>query len=596
MRYHVLAADYDGTLAHNGRVDGTTIAALQRLRGTGRKLVLVTGRELDQLLEILPEIELFDRVVAENGALLYRPQGREELPLAAAPPPEFVARLKQKGVGPISVGRVIVATWEPYQAAVLETIHELGLELQVIFNKGAVMVLPSGVNKATGLTYALGELGLSAHNAVGVGDAENDHAFLSICECCAAVSNALDTVKHQVDWVARRDHGAGVTELIETIEHDDLAEVEPKLERHHVLLGTRSDGREFRIAPSGQSVLVAGTSGSGKSTLTTGLLERLAESGYQFVIIDPEGDYGDFEPTIELGSASQAPSPEGVLDLLARPGFQSVSVNLLGIPLGDRPRFSDSLLPQIHALRARTGRPHWIVVDEAHHLLPAAWDLATLVVPDRGGGMLSITVHPESVSRVVLESVNLLLAVGEAPEQTIAAFCKATGRTVPEGLKPTQLEQGETLAWPIHGSEPPFRIRTLPAKTERRRHGRKYVEGDLGPDRSFYFHGPDGALNLRAQNLLIFLQIADGVDDATWLFHLRQGDYAGWIRTQVKDDELAAVAEGIAADSLLSAADSRASLRQAIEERYTLPTDPLGSANVRPTPDQESAEQPGTAR
>ena len=48
----------------------------------------------------------------------------------------------------------------------------------MIFNKGAVMILPSGVNKATGLAAALEELGLSPHNVVGVGDAENDHAFL----------------------------------------------------------------------------------------------------------------------------------------------------------------------------------------------------------------------------------------------------------------------------------------------------------------------------------------------------------------------------------------------------------------------------------
>lgn len=590
MRYHVLAADYDGTLAHDGRVDATTIAALRRLRGTGRKLVLVTGRELHELLKILPEIELFDRVVAENGALLYRPQTREELPLAEAPRAHFVARLKEKGVGPISVGRVIVATWEPHEAAVLETIREMGLELQVIFNKGAVMVLPSGVNKATGLVHALAELELSPHNAVGVGDAENDHAFLSICECAAAVSNAISTVKSQVDWVCQRDHGAGVAELIEAIEHDDLVAIEPKLARHHVLLGTRDDGREFRLAPAGQSVLVAGTSGSGKSTLTTGLLERLAEAGYQFVIIDPEGDYGDFEPTVELGSRSQAPSPDGVLDLLARPGFQSVSVNLLGIPLPDRPRFSDSLLPQIHALRARTGRPHWLVVDEAHHLLPAAWDLATLVVPDPGGGMLSITVHPESVSRAVLESVNLLLAVGDEPDRTVAAFCEATGQSVPVGLESVRLEKGETLAWIVHGSEPPFRVRTLPATTERRRHSRKYVEGDLGVDRSFYFRGPAGVLNLRAQNLLLFLQIADGVDDATWQFHLRQGDYTRWFRDQVKDEDLAGTAEQVAADSGLSAAESRTRIHQLIEDRYTLPPDPLGIASVRRLPGDSAAE------
>jgi HAD superfamily hydrolase (TIGR01484 family) len=577
MRYHVLAVDYDGTIAHHGRVDEATIAALRLLRETGRKLVLVTGRELDELLEILPEIELFDSVVAENGALLYHPATRAERPLAEPPPAEFVARLKARGVGPISVGRAIVATWEPHQAAVLETIREMALELQVIFNKGAVMVLPSGVNKATGLAGALCELGLSAHNAVGVGDAENDLAMLGSCECAAAVSNALATVKERADIVLEGDHGAGVIELIERLEADDLADVEPRLTRHHVLLGTREDGREVRIPPLGRSVLVAGTSGSGKSTLTTGWLERLAEAKYQFVIIDPEGDYTELDLAVALGDPQHGPSIEGVLDLLDGPECPNASVNLLGIRLADRPPFSDGLLPRLQELRARLGRPHWIVVDEAHHLMPSTWQAAPLVIPRGLRQMLYITVHAASMSREVLGTIDMLLAVGEAPGRTVREFCEATGRTVPPGLGTTELAKGEALVWDIRGDEPPFRVRTEPPKAERRRHGRKYVEGNLGPDRSFYFRGPDGSLNLRAQNLLLFLQLADGVDDTTWLFHLQQGDYARWFREQVKDEELAGEAEQLAAEPGLGAEEGRARLREAVEQRYTLPAEPGGS-------------------
>jgi HAD superfamily hydrolase (TIGR01484 family) len=142
--------------------------------------VLVTGRELPELLELFPRIDLFEWVVAENGALLYRPGTREERSLAPAPPEKLMRRLRDGGVAPLSAGRGIIATREPYETAVLEAIRDLGLEMQVIFNKGAVMVLPAGVNKATGLSAALKEMGLSAHNAVGVGDAENDHAFLRL--------------------------------------------------------------------------------------------------------------------------------------------------------------------------------------------------------------------------------------------------------------------------------------------------------------------------------------------------------------------------------------------------------------------------------
>lgn len=225
MRYVALATDYDGTLAHHGRVDGPTLEALRRLRESGRTLILVTGRELDELKETFPEIDLFDRVVAENGALIYRPHDGSETVLAERPPESFVNALRQRGVGPISVGRVIVATWEPHQGTVMEVIHQSGLELQVIFNKRAVMILPSGVNKATGLAEALKEIGIPAERVVGVGDAENDHAFLASCGLAVAVANALPALKERADIVTERDHGAGVAELIDALIADRLERV-----------------------------------------------------------------------------------------------------------------------------------------------------------------------------------------------------------------------------------------------------------------------------------------------------------------------------------------------------------------------------------
>ena len=197
MHYLALATDYDGTLAHHGRVDDATLAALERLLQSGRKLILVTGRELEELLGVFPRIDLFEWVVAENGGLLYQPASREPRLLGQAPPESFVQTLRQRGVAPVSVGRVIVATWHPHETTVLETIRDLGLELQVIFNKDAVMVLPAGLNKATGLAAALRELGLSGQNIVGIGDAENDHAFLSQCGCSAVVANALPALKER---------------------------------------------------------------------------------------------------------------------------------------------------------------------------------------------------------------------------------------------------------------------------------------------------------------------------------------------------------------------------------------------------------------
>lgn len=231
MRYLALCCDYDGTLAHHGSLDASTIAALERFKKSGRRLVMVTGRELDELKTVCHRLDLFDRVVAENGALLYRPATEEEKKLAERPPDAFVAALKAKNCERVSAGRVIVATWEPHQTTVLETIREMQLELQVIFNKGAVMILPSGVNKATGLRVALEELRIQEQHAIGVGDAENDHAFLSICGCSVAVANALASLKEHADIVTRADHGAGVTELIDEIIDNDLEHRETQLTR-----------------------------------------------------------------------------------------------------------------------------------------------------------------------------------------------------------------------------------------------------------------------------------------------------------------------------------------------------------------------------
>src|SRR5262249_2000296 len=150
-----LATDYDGTLAHNGRVEPATIEALKALRASGRKLILVTGRELPDLNRVFSQLALFDLVVAENGALLFDPREQVETPLADQPAPAFAHRLRELGVSPLSVGRTIVATSEPNETVVLNTIRELAPELHVIFNKGAVMVLPGYVTKAWGLKQAL---------------------------------------------------------------------------------------------------------------------------------------------------------------------------------------------------------------------------------------------------------------------------------------------------------------------------------------------------------------------------------------------------------------------------------------------------------
>jgi HAD superfamily hydrolase (TIGR01484 family) len=278
--YVAITTDYDGTIAHNGVVDQPTVAALERLRASSRRVVLVTGRELPDLQRVMPRLDLFDLVVAENGALLYRPDTREERPLAEPPPRRFIERLRELGVQPLSAGRVIVASWEPNEGLVLQAIRELGLELQIIFNKGAVMVLPPGINKEGGLRAALEALGLSPHNCVAVGDAENDHAMLELSGLPVAVANALPALKKAAVLVTDRERGAGVAELIDRLIATDLAEVDANASRRSVAL-IRSGSETVSLVPARQSILLTGASGGGKSTLSTGLLERLHERRYQ---------------------------------------------------------------------------------------------------------------------------------------------------------------------------------------------------------------------------------------------------------------------------------------------------------------------------
>jgi hypothetical protein len=108
-------------------------------------------------------------------------------------------------------------------------------------------------------------------------------------------------------------------------------------------------------------------------------------------------------------------------------------------------------------------------------------------------------------------------------------------------------------------------------KAERRRHVRRYAEGEMSAEQSFYFRGPESKLNLRAQNLNGFLQLADGVDDETWLYHLKRGDYTRWFQEIIKDEPLAQDAAKVEADDALSAKDSRCKIKEAIETRYTAP-------------------------
>jgi HAD superfamily hydrolase (TIGR01484 family) len=400
-------------------VDDSTYDALKRLKETGRQLILVTGRELRNLGDY--NLDLFARVVAENGAVVYDPGTKRQHLIGDKAPAVLIRALKEKKVEPLSVGESIIATSYPHETTVLEAIRDLGLEYQIVFNKGAVMALPPGINKATGLKAALAEVELSPHNVIGAGDAENDFAFLETCGCSAAVGNATLALKNTVDVVLEGCWGRGVTDLIEQIIAKDASII--PAERHGIRVGIDRNGNEVQIVPYAGSLLISGSSGIGKSKLATALTERMVEKQFQFCIFDPEGDYDELDHAISLGNVKTPPHEEQALKLLRKSATNAI-VNTQALEIGVRPAFFTKLLPGVLSLRARTGRPHWLLIDEAHHLLPASRDELTGILPKHLPGLIMITVHPEAVAIEALRTVDTILALGSKAGDVVATYCK----------------------------------------------------------------------------------------------------------------------------------------------------------------------------
>ncbi len=561
MRYHILASDYDGTIAHHEKVSGETVEKLKQLKASNRKIALVTGREMPDLERAFPEFKVFDYIVAENGALLYTTAtGMEEL-LGPAPEAAFTDELIKRGVSPISIGKVIVATWEPHQNTVLDVIKEFGIERQIIFNKGAVMILPPGVNKATGLQTLLEKLCLSEHNVVAVGDAENDSAMFTVAECAVAVRNALPTLKESVDWVTKSDHGNGVGELIDALIANDLSELNHTMTRHFLQLGTLRNQKPFLLNPYRSGILLSGVSGGGKSTFTVAVTESLSKKNYRFCLIDPEGDYTELPDAVIIGNEKSLPSIEEIIGLLKNPK-QSVVISLLSVAMDDRPAFFTRLLTSIASLRKEFGLPHWLLIDEAHHLLPPGVDSSLF---SHLNNFLLISYSPDVMCSDILEKVGMVITVGENAAYPIDHFCKI--RKIEPPKKTPVLKKGEACIYDLEAKKTtPYVVKMNEPKQLQQRHKRKYATGDMG-DNSFVFTGKNNTLQLKANNLIMFAHIAEGIDDKTWNYHLAKGDYTNWFRDTVHDDELSDISSE--AEKEKNAEVSKKKILAYINQKYT---------------------------
>ena len=404
MRYVALAVGFDGTLARDGLCDERCIEALRALAATGRKLILVTGRELRELLEIFPEVRIFDYVVAENGAVMHRPATRESEILAQAPPEILLQELRRRHVTPLSVGSSIVRTVKANEAEVSAALRKLQLDFQLVTNPGALMMLPAGVNKASGVWAALRELGVSRHNLVAIGDGENDLALFEFAEHAVAVQNADRLVKRVANRVTQGAYCEGFLELARDLIATDLAAAVP---RHKVVIGVRENGTAFEVTPCHDSLLVHGPDGSGKAALCNRLLEQFLASGYQCCVIDAQ--VSDLQLPIEVevfGDAHEVPRLTDILTALDQPNA-SVAINLAALAVEARPVFTDALLVQLQALHDRLGRPHVILIRHAHSYFADGGTASSVRLAEVT--MIYATAAPERLPARILAGVTLTL-------------------------------------------------------------------------------------------------------------------------------------------------------------------------------------------
>jgi hypothetical protein len=494
--FRAVAVDYDGTLAVEGPPRSETLAALDAVRESGRRLILVTGRILDELRAVYPAVDAhFDAVVAENGAVLSRPDARPES-LAAPVPHELEQALAGASIA-TRAGEVLLEISGNDAAAALVVIGHLGLDCQILRNRGAAMILPLGVSKATGLRRALASFGLSPHNCVSAGDAENDHALLDACEIGVAAAGAIGALKAHADLVLGGDLG----ELLRRIADDDLAGVESR--RWRLDLGWTEHGIPLTIPASRANLLITGAPGSGKSYLAGLIAEQLAELGYSTCVLDLEGDHEGLAErggVVVVGGAGDLPPPERLPNLIRHRADSTLIVDLSNRPDDLRRGYSLAALESLQRLRDQCGMPQWVILEEAH-------------LPLVGGGQTGIDFGHKGICMVSYRA------------DEIAAGGECDG-IIELGRQPA------TLRW--RGGEPRA---FMPATrdTPHVRHLHKYEQHPLPPHRRFYFRDSRGLTGRVAGSLLRFRDdlAASSVD--VLRHHARGREMSRWIRDVILD-------------------------------------------------------------
>lgn len=543
MTFKALACDYDGTLASHDRIGEAALAALERARASGLRLILVTGRTFFELIRVCEPLDLFDAVVAENGGVLYFPTTGVMRDQAPPPPPRLLAELDRCGV-PFQAGRVVVGTWRAEEGRVRRVLADLGVRMEIVYNRAALMLLPPGVSKGVGVGQAVRALGLSFHDVLALGDAENDLDFFEACGWTACPVNAVPELKDRADWIFPGEDGEGVASAITGPILGGLLPV-ARSRRHRVALGWSAEtAAEVAVPERGVNVLIQGDPLAGKSWLAGVLIERLLARRYAVVVIDPEGDYHVLAPLpgVSWTEVGDRGGWERALERFDHDPRACIVLDLSTLPQARKVALMETGLELLREWRQRRGMPHWVVLDEAHYSLHGE-GVADRALGIEDKGFCLVTYRASWLRESVLKATDVFLFA-----RTTAAAELGFLRQLFDGLSADaasvvsalpNLPLGEFLLFrPGDDSARAQTFVAAPRMTSHVRHLRKYAAGRLPDERCFLFRSPDGRLAATAGSFGEFLQAVTRVPEEVLRFHAARGDFSRWLLDVFADREL----------------------------------------------------------
>lgn len=574
MKLGILALDYDGTLATHGILAPDVREAVERARRDGIIVVLVTGRILEDLRRAAGDLRWVDAIVAENGAVLAFPENGRTIVLGNPPPPQLLNELHRQEI-PVRTGECVIEAEARFGPRILSAIRALELPLVLAYNRESLMILPQGVSKATGFRRSLSILRLSEHNAIGIGDAENDHALLETCEVGVAVAWGSQALQQIADRVLPGAGPADTAAFLDQVITSPRLPL-PRVGRRRLILGRTAAGREIALAVRGRNVLVTGDPRTGKSWIAGLLAEQLVLHRYCVCVIDPEGDYRTLESlpgVMILGGHDPPPRPREVARALRYPDV-SVVIDLSQLKHHEKCEYIPSMLRQLAALRRQTGLPHRIVLDEAHYFLNGAESPSWLDLDFAGYTFVTYRLaqlHPE-----VRAATDVLVAtrVTDPDEvQILLALSRTTGesRFWTERLAGLSISQAVLLGCSEECEGDGCLFELAPRFTIHVRHRQKYLSVQASDQNAFTFTIDGVSTGQRARSLQEFLnQLGDCSPDVLD-GHLQRGDFSRWIAEVFADHPLAAQVRTIEhLYRLRQVLNTRDAITHAISERYLL--------------------------